>query len=80
MLLRKSWTLVRALLGGLVGRDANGGGGADADDGGARFQFGSQFVLEAGMLENRSLVLTTLATPASLAFSALALSSATVWA
>jgi len=72
------WTLEAGMLGGLIGRDGGGGGEADDDEGGARFQFGSQLVLEAGMLEYLSLVFTTLATPASLAFSALALSSATV--
>ena len=72
------WTLEAGMLGGLMGRDGGGGGEADDDEGGARFQFGSQLVLEAGMLEYLSLVFTTLATPASLAFSALALSSATV--
>lgn len=61
-----------------------GGGGGCGCDGGEeveergvpRFQFGSHVVLEEDMLEYLSLVFTTLATPASLAFSAFALSSA----
>lgn len=72
------WILEAWTLGGLIERDGGCGGEADDDGGGARFQFGSKLVLEAGMLEYLSLVFTTLATPASLAFSALALSSATV--
>lgn len=68
------------------GRDLDGGGGGPLVDargkvpaggGGARFQLGSQLTLEAGMLEYRSRVLVTLATLTSLAFSALAFSSAT---
>lgn len=71
------------------GRDLNGGGGGPlvvdvdgrpepvAGGGGARFQLGSQLALEEGTLEYRSRVLVTLVMPASLAFSALAFSSAT---
>ena len=68
------------------GRGLNGGGGgpfvdargeAVAGGGGARFQFGSQLVLEEGTLEKRSRVFVTLVTLASLAFSAFAFSSAT---
>lgn len=68
------------------GRDLNGGGGGPlvgargedvADCGGARFQLGSQLTWEAGALEYRSRVFVILVTLASLAFSALAFSSAT---
>ena len=68
------------------GRDLDGGGGGggaplvdvrDEDVGGARFQLGSQLVLDVGMLERRSRVFVTLVMPTSLAFSALAFSSAT---
>lgn len=69
------------------GRDLNGGGGGplvgerdeDVGGGGARFQLGSQLALEEGALENRSRVFVSLVTLASLAFSALAFSSATVY-
>ena len=67
------------------GRDLDGGGGGplvgerdeDVGGGGARFQLGSQLVLDEGALENRSRVFVSLVTLASLAFSALAFSSAT---
>lgn len=60
-----------------MGRGGGGGGGEEVEERGVpRFQFGSQVVLEEDILEYLSLVFTTLATPASLAFSAFALSSA----
>jgi len=70
------------------GRDLDGGGGGGArpvdvdaevdapDPGGARFQLGSQFDLDEGTLVYRSRVLVILVTLTSLAFSALAFSSA----
>lgn len=60
-------------------RDGGGGGPprGEVGGGGARFQLGSQLVLEEGVLDRRSRVFVTLVTPASLTFSALAFSSAT---
>lgn len=61
----------------LVLEERTGGSPCVDDGGGARFQLGSQLAFEEEMLEYRSLVFTTLLTPASFTFSAFALSSAT---